>query len=193
MSRRQFSALALIGLTTFGLSALAATTATKPAVTPSAVTDKTLTLESGKVEFLAVGKPSFLKVKGEGSTPTGTLTVANGKASGEFSIELAKLSTGIDMRDEHMKDKYLEVAKHPKAIVRFKDIDVKDGAAKGAIPAELELHGQKKPITMDAELKDGKATGKFKIKLSDYAIEIPKYSGITIADDVDVTIESVLK
>lgn len=193
MSRRHISALTFISATMLGLSAYAATPAAAPATAPAATATKTMTLESGKVEFLAVGKPSFLKVKGEGATPVGTLTVANGKATGEFSIDLAKLSTGIEMRDEHMKEKYLEVAKHPKAIVRFKDIDVKDGAAKGAIPAELELHGQKKPITMDAELKDGKATGKFKIKLSDYAIEIPKYSGITIADDVDVTIESVLK
>ena len=171
----------------------AATSATAPAAAAATASGKTMTIESGKVEFLAVGKPSFLKVKGEGVTPTGTMTVTNGKATGEFSFDLSKLSTGIEMRDEHMKEKYLEVGKHPKAIVRFKDIEVKDGAAKGAIPAELELHGQKKPITMDAELKAGKATGKFKIKLSDYAIEIPKYSGITIADDVDVTIESVLK
>lgn len=186
MSRRHIFALTLISITTFGLSSFATTT-------PAATAGKTMTIETGKVEFLAVGKPSFLKVKGEGVTPTGTMTVTNDKASGEFSFDLTKLSTGIEMRDEHMKEKYLEVGKHPKAIVRFKDVEVKDGAAKGAIPAELELHGQKKPITMDAELKNGKATGKFKIKLSDYAIEIPKYSGITIADDVDVTIESVLK
>ncbi|CAN5630686.1 hypothetical protein BH10BDE1_BH10BDE1_10260 [soil metagenome] len=153
---------------------------------------KTMKVESGTVDFLAVGKPSFLKVKGEGAVPTGEVTVVGDKAAGEFKIDLSQFKTGMEKRDEHMK-KTLEVEKFPTAIVRFKDVAVKDGLMKATIPAELELHGQKKPVALEAEFKDGKATGKFKIKLSEFGIVPPSFAGITIKDEVDVNIDSVIK
>lgn len=162
----------------------------------SQATSPSLGVESGKVEFLAIGKPSFLKVKGLGTAPKGTLTIENGKATGEFTFDLASLDTGIELRNEHMKDKYLEVAKFPKATVRFKDVTAAEGS-KQQIPAELELHGVTKPISLDAELKaSGEkkvAHATFKFKLTDFEIAIPEHLGIRIADEVTVTIESTLK
>lgn len=153
---------------------------------------KTLSASEGRVEFLAIGKPGFLKVKGEGAKPTGNLKIENGKASGEFTVDLSLFKTGIELRDEHMKEKYLEVSKYPKAILRFTDVDVKEGAAKSTVPAELELHGQKKAVAMEASLEGPKAGATFKIKLSDFGIAIPSYAGITVAEDVTITIDAVL-
>lgn len=163
---------------------------------PMENTAKSLAIRSGKVEFLAIGKPSFLKVRGIGTAPIGELKLTGTKASGEFTFDLSTLDTDIALRNEHMKDKYLEVGKFPKATIRFKDVDAKEGA-KSTIPAELELHGVKKTVSLDAELQpDGeakKATGTFKFKLTDFGIAIPTHLGITIADEVTVTIESVLQ
>jgi polyisoprenoid-binding protein YceI len=185
-----FSALAALLLLTTSVNALA------NAASPADSAAKSLAIKSGKVEFLAIGKPSFLKVRGVGTAPVGELKLSGTKASGEFTFDLSSLDTEIALRNEHMKDKYLEVGKFPKAIIRFKDIDAKEGS-KSTIPAELELHGVKKTVSMDAELKpegeSKKATGTFKFKLTDFGIAIPSHLGITIADEVTVTIESVLK
>ncbi|MBN8542048.1 MAG: YceI family protein [Deltaproteobacteria bacterium] len=184
------SAFAALTLLAFSIDALA------NAASPTDSAAKSLAIKSGKVEFLAIGKPSFLKVRGVGTAPTGELKLSGTKASGEFTFDLSSLDTEIALRNEHMKDKYLEVGKFPKATIRFKDVETKEGA-KSAIPAELELHGIKKTVSMDAELKpEGetkKATGTFKLKLTDFGITIPSHLGVTIADEVTVTIESVLK
>lgn len=157
---------------------------------------KSLSVKSGSVEFLAIGKPSFLKVRGKGSAPVGSLKLNGTKASGEFTFDLASLDTEIALRNEHMKEKYLEVGKFPKATIRFTDVDAKE-SSKSTVSAELELHGVKKPIAMDAELKpEGdakKANGTFKFKLTDFGIALPSHLGVTIADEVTVTIESVLQ
>lgn len=185
-----FSTLAALLLVTASMNAPAS------AASPADSTAKSLAIKSGKVEFLAIGKPSFLKVRGIGTAPTGELKLSGSKASGEFTFDLSSLDTEIALRNEHMKDKYLEVGKFPKATIRFKDVDAKEGT-KSTIPAELELHGVKKEVSMDAELKpEGdtkKATGTFKFKLTDFGIALPSHLGVTIADEVTVTIESVLK
>lgn len=185
-----FTALTVLTVFTFTLNSNAASPP------PESTAGKTMAVKSGKVEFLAIGKPSFLKVRGIGSAPKGELKVTGTKASGEFTFDLATLDTDIALRNEHMKDKYLEVGKFPKATIRFKDVEAKDGA-KATIPAELELHGVKKTVSMDAELQPSgeakKATGTFKFKLTDFGIAIPSHLGVTIADEVTVTIESVLQ
>ena len=166
------------------------------ATPPVEIPAKSLAIKAGKVEFLAIGKPSFLKVRGVGSAPSGTLKLKGTKASGEFTFELSSLDTEIALRNEHMKDKYLEVGKFPKATIRFQDAETKDGT-KTSVAAELELHGVKKPVVLEAELKpDGetkKASGSFKFKLTDFSIAIPSHLGVTIADEVTVNIESVLQ
>lgn len=188
------AALAIIPVSSHGKNTASAATPPKEEAVKTAA--PALGVESGKVEFLAIGKPSFLKVKGTGTAPKGSLTIEGDKASGEFTFDLSTLDTGIALRNEHMKDKYLEVGKHPTATIRFKDASAKEGS-KQTIPAEMELHGVKKPVTLEATLKpegDKKvATASFKFKLTDYQIEIPTHLGITIADEVSVTIESTLK
>jgi polyisoprenoid-binding protein YceI len=155
-----------------------------------------LVVESGKVEFLAIGKPSFLKVKGQGAAPHGSLSLQDGKAQGSFTFELASLDTGIDLRNEHMKYKYLEISKYPKATVRFQDVPI-NKQGKQTIPATLELHGIVKKIDLEAEMKPNgeakTATASFKIKLTDFEIAIPEHLGIRIADEVTVNIEAKLK
>lgn len=159
---------------------------------------KKMSAGTGKVEFLAIGSPSFLKVRGKSpAAPKGELTMNDDKASGEFTFDLTSLDTENEMRNDHMKNKYLQVAQFPTATIKFKDVDAKGDSVKATIPAELTLHGKTKPIQLVAELtKAGataKAKGEFKFKLSEYSIDIPKHMGITVADEVTVNIESDLK
>jgi polyisoprenoid-binding protein YceI len=157
---------------------------------------KIRTIQSGSVEFLAIGKPSFLKINGSGGKPSGTLTITDGKAEGDFTFELASLDAKNETRTEHMKNKYLEVEKFPTAKLTFKDVDVKSAEEKVSIPAMLTLHGQTKPVTLEAELGGPEkevAKGTFKMKVTDFGIEKPRYGGIGVDDEITVNINAVLK
>ncbi len=151
----------------------------------------------GGVEFQAVGRPSMLKIVGKGPTPVGAFTAEGEKVSGGFTVDLEKLETGISLRDRHMKEKYLEVGKFPKAELKLTSLKLPkalDGSnvAYKEIPFEgsFKVHGVEKPVkgTADVTVDGGKLSGvaTFAIKLSDFKIDIPKFAGITMAEDVKV-------
>jgi len=70
---------------------------------------------AGSIEFRAIGHPSTLKVIGKGSEFDGQFEVKSTEPQGKASFELAFLETGIQIRDKHMKEKYLQLAKYPQA------------------------------------------------------------------------------
>lgn len=182
------------------------------ATTQAAPAPSTLLMGSDKggVEFQAVGKPSLLRINGKGTPPKGEFTVGGDNASGtkgsdgkivtgEITFDLATLDTGIEMRNSHMKEKYLEVGRFPQAKLKLTEVvlpsswstnqpEVKDTAFKGL----LTLHGIEKPVsgTFSAS-KNGAGIGidaKFTTKITDFGIEIPKYLGITVAEEVNVRV-----
>jgi polyisoprenoid-binding protein YceI len=164
----------------------------------------------GSVKFVAVGHPRAVQIEGKSSGFSGTLAIASegksNKASGDLTFDLDSLTTGISMRDHHMKEKYLETGKFKSAKLSFKDLlvpaellssekgkdkaSVKDMAFKGT----LNLHGVDKEITGKADVaQDGTkitVNATFTIKLSDFKIDIPTYLGITVADEVNITATS---
>jgi polyisoprenoid-binding protein YceI len=161
-----------------------------------------LEASKGTTQFLAVGRPSAIKINGKAPGPTGELTAKKSGGdillSGEAKVDMKALETGIGMRDRHMKEKYLEVDKYSEAILKFTDVKVAgDALKKGGVvtvPATLTLHGQSKPVLVKLDLKPkaDQVVGacEFKLKLSDFAIDIPKFSGITVADEVEVNTET---
>lgn len=153
----------------------------------------------GKVAFDAVGKPKMLKIHGEGTKPTGQMTVENGKVSGQASFDLNTLDTGIDLRNKHMKEKYLETAKHPKATFELVEIKLPNPLPKGdfqqdaPFKGKLTVKGVTKEVSGMAKLsKEGpKLTGKveFGTTVKSYNIDLPSFAGITMADEVNVVVE----
>lgn len=154
----------------------------------------------GSVSFLAVGKPSMLKIHGKAEGPQAKITVADSKMNGTADFSMEKLSTGIEMRDKHMKEKYLETASNPKATLTLKNTKVDSDFEKtlsnaGELPFEgtLKLHGKEQPVKGTYTAKNGKVDAKFQIKLTDYGIEIPTYLGATVAENVDVQVNLPLQ
>lgn len=157
---------------------------------------------TGSTEFRATGHPHVLHVVGKGSGPSGDIHVTDKVASGVLNFDLISLDSGIEMRDEHMKNKYLEVGKYPKAQLTIAKLQLpQEIAGKPFVITEapfqgtLLLHGVSKPIVGTVTLKgDGvnalALDSKFSLKLSDFGIEIPSYAGVTIADDVQVNVVS---
>lgn len=149
---------------------------------------------AGKLTFEAVGRPAMIKIKGESAAPLALLSLENEKASLEANLDLEILKTGIDLRDEHMKEKYLEVKKFPKAKLTISSLPIPAGWEKAPtnisgqkFNGTLSLHGKEIPVEGTFSLNDKKlADAEFKIKLTDFAIEIPSYLGITVADLVTI-------
>jgi polyisoprenoid-binding protein YceI len=164
---------------------------------------QTLDLTEGVgVEFNAVGKPSMISITGTGGKAVGQLALKDGSASGEFTVDLNSFTTDMDTRDEHMKEKYLETSKEgfDKAILKIsqKGLNIKSFPLEGTwapknLKGLLTLHGVTKEVLLVPNVSFNGASAKgevsFKIRLQDYAIEIPSFAGVTVADEVTAVVK----
>ncbi len=150
-----------------------------------------------EVHFEAIGKPSMLKIKGEGATVMANFTIDQDKVTGTAKINLALLSTGIDMRDEHMKEKYLQVKQFPEALLKINNLTLpKNFSLKSPVVndvkfvEQLDLHGVQKEVEGLFKITNEKLSTEadFEIKLSDFNIDIPTYMGVKVADVVKIHI-----
>lgn len=152
--------------------------------------------DQGYTEFLALGNPGFLRIKGTGKAPTGDLTVIEGKLAGTLKMDLTSLDTGMELRNKHMKEKYLQVGTHPEATITIKDQATawspSNGTVDGAkVTGTLKLHGEEKPVEITYTIDEqAKIKAQFELKISDFKMGIPSFMGITVADKVNVTVES---
>lgn len=161
--------------------------------------------DQGKVEFLAVGRPAAIKILGHAQGPTGKLELKRAgdtvKLEGKAELDLDQLDTGIGLRDRHMKEKYLETGKFKQATLTFSDVTIPAATLKSGgeatAKATLNVHGVEKPVDVQIKFQSpaaGQIAGemKFKLKLTDHGIEVPKFSGITVADEVEVTAQTTV-
>lgn len=169
----------------------------------SPVPDKGLELTipkgAGKVEFIATGWPSALRIRGQGRGLEGTLHVDGDVASGSLSFPLDALDTGIDLRNRHMRENYLETAKYPSATLRLTRLDLSrlpEGQAFDVADVDfegvLELHGLPRPVKGTARITRDRTRidvdAALDLRTTDYGIPIPKYMGITVAEQVKVKV-----
>ena len=129
----------------------------------------------------------------EGSTAE--LAVSEQDGNLLLTVPLANLTTGIGLRDRHMRETYLEVQKYPTAVLTIARSAVRapqSGEKLSAdVPGTLLLHGQTRPVSVhyDASGAGGSSTasGAVHINMNDYGITVPSYLGVTIKPDVNVT------
>lgn len=161
--------------------------------------NKLTTMTPGKIDFLAIGKPAMIRIRGEAQSLNGEATIKDKKVTAEFKLPIQSLSTGIELRDKHMKEKYLESEKYTDAVLKIENLELKSLEASKDEPftGTLKLHGIEKPVagTFSNTGSEGsqKIHAEFKIKISDHGIEIPSYAGIKVTDDVEVKIDVELK
>jgi polyisoprenoid-binding protein YceI len=144
-----------------------------------------------RVTFHAVG-PAGLKIEGS----TNELALVEEGDNLVIVVPLGKLQTGIDVRDRHMKDKYLEVDKYPQAKLSVARTVLKLPAAgaklAGDAPGTLTLHGQTKPTQVHYEIKNDGAgysvDGAVHANMNDVGITVPVYLGVTVKPDVDIDV-----
>jgi polyisoprenoid-binding protein YceI len=146
------------------------------------------TASGARVRFLANGTA----MKFEGTTNDLDAEEHDGQLT--LSVPLANLTTGIALRDRHMKEKYLEVQKFPKALLTVARGALKVPARGARVEADvagtMQLHGQTRPVSVHyAAEGTGTSTtarGTVHLNMNDFGIVIPSYLGVTVKPDVDV-------
>jgi polyisoprenoid-binding protein YceI len=132
---------------------------------------------------------------------TGTLTASTARPSaleGNLAVDLRTVDTGIDLRNEHLKEKYLEVDKgagYDQAVlseVTLQGINADAPAGKGSFTGSLMLHGVKKRVTGPVEIRQvptgWRVRASFPVNLPDYNIDKPRYLGVGVKDTVQVSV-----
>lgn len=151
----------------------------------------------GKTEFLAIGKPAMIKINGEGQGPEGTLTITQNTLNGILKVDLNKVTTKIDLRDDHMKNKYLEVSKYPDATLEFVNVELPAtlSSTETEVPfkAKFTMHGKTSDVTGKAKVskntKDVSGNAEFLFKITDYLDTLPSWLGVKVAEEVTVKVQ----
>ena len=126
---------------------------------------------------------------------------ASGRLSGAVEVDLRTLDTGIELRDTHLRDTYLEVDRSQNfARAVLSDIAL-DGAdprtfeGETAFRATLRLHGVERSVSGVAELArtpDGiGVVAHFPVGLTDHAIQAPRYLGVGVRDQLQAEVRFV--
>lgn len=154
----------------------------------------------GRTEFLAIGKPAMIKINGEGQGPEGTLTAAKNSLSGTVKVDLTKLTTKIDLRDNHMKNKYLEVGKYPEAILEIVNLQLPvdfsaltDKDTEVPFTGKFTLHGKTSDVSGKAQVKriakHVAGYAEFVFKITDHLDTLPSWMGVKVAENVTVKVQ----
>ena len=120
----------------------------------------------------------------------------------ELVIDLTSLDTGINLRDRHLRDTYLEVERGDDfATARLSGLQLERALPAGAarhetrFSAELLLHGVRRPVAGEAELRLSNAgvevRASFSVLLPEFNIDSPRYLGIGVRDEVRITVTFV--
>jgi polyisoprenoid-binding protein YceI len=117
---------------------------------------------------------------------------------GTLAVDLRTLDTGISLRNEHLREKYLEVDKgagYDQAVLSdlaLQGLNPDAPAGKGSFTGSLMLHGTKKTVTGPVEVRQAgtgwRVRASFPVNLSDYNIDKPRYLGVGVKDTVQVSV-----
>ena len=113
-----------------------------------------------------------------------------------LEVDLASLDTGIGLRDRHMRDRYLEVAKYPYAVFDGQIARSELGAAQTlrvTARGTLTIHGVTRPrdltCTVEPRSPGYRAQCAFEVLLSDHEIEIPKVMFLKLANEIRLELD----
>lgn len=134
------------------------------------------------------------------SALTGSLTGAPQASTldGSLTVDLRTIDTGISLRNDHLREKYLEVDKgagYDKAVltaVALKGVNADTPEGKGTFTGSLTLHGVTKTVSGPVEIRKAgsglRVKAAFPVNLPDYNIAEPRYLGVGVKNNVQVEV-----
>lgn len=154
----------------------------------------TRTTDAAKAHFHASG-PAGMAI--DGNTPD--VTVNDDGTTVKVVVALGNLTTGVTLRDDHTRNKYIEVGKFPNATLSVARSALKfpaDGATtSGDAQGTMNIHGKDKTVTFHyTASKKGAAisvVGNAALDITDFGITVPSYLGVTVKKDITVDVSFV--
>src|SRR5260221_4175202 len=153
-------------------------------------------IDRGDVKILVPLKPGGAFAATEPCL-SGTLALEGSKPArlaGEVSMDLATIDTGISLRNQHLRENYLDLAKgegFSRAVLSDIHLsDVGGDAFDGTTPftGTLLLHGVKHPVAGTVEIhREGegrRVRAKFPLVLTDFAVTPPEYLGVGVGSSL---------
>ena len=133
---------------------------------------------------------------------SGTLsreTPQAGSYTGALRVDLATLDTGIELRNEHLRNTYLQLDRGPEflhavlsGIVLDEPLPTRANRHQTGFSGTLTLHGVQRAVEGEVELRrrDGRmrVEAEFPVSLDAFDIPPPRYLGIGVRDEVGVTV-----
>ncbi len=116
---------------------------------------------------------------------SGSVSLQDGKFKGkDIVVDLNSLSTGMELRDDHAKNKYLEVKKYPTAVL------LEAVGANGVGKARIKVKDKESLVsgTYKVSSSGKNLKAEFKIKLSSFGIAEINFKGIGVEDEVRIEV-----
>ena len=125
---------------------------------------------------------------------------ANGLSTldGSLAVDLRTLDTGIGLRNEHLREKYLEVNKGTGfetatlSAIDLTGLNPMAPEGKGSFTGLLTVHGVAKTVTGVVDVRRAgsgtRVKASFELDLSDYGIAKPRYLGVGVANTIHVEV-----
>ena len=121
-----------------------------------------------------------------------------GALTGQLVVDLKTLQTGIGLRDNHLREKYLEVQRGPAYTaavldrIRVEGIDFTQPEGKARFRGVLTLHGEQREVSGTADIRRSGAglrvRATFATRISDFQIPSPTYLGVGVQDEVTIKV-----
>mgnify|MGYP000179793268 CR=1 FL=1 len=155
--------------------------------------------KNGKISFYSDGP--LEKIEAHNSQVNSALNIETGAIV--FKVLMKSFVFEKALMQEHFNENYVESDKFPNStlkgkVTNIKDIDfTKDGVYEVEIEGELTIHGitkkvnEKGTFTVSKEGIHGEST--FMLKLADYDIRIPGAVTGKIAEEIEITVDVMLK
>jgi polyisoprenoid-binding protein YceI len=158
-------------------------------------------LEHGDVRVTVPLKPGGA-FEATSTAVAGTLALDVAKPAhlaGEVTLDLSTIDTGIALRNQHLRENYLEVAKgagYDKAVlsdIRLADADGEAFAGGSAFTGTMLLHGTKHEVAGRVEVRPEGASRhvrvEFPLNLTDFGVAPPEYLGVGVGSKLLVKVQ----
>lgn len=118
--------------------------------------------------------------------------------TGSLAVDLRTLDTGIALRNEHLRNRYLETSRGggfevaELAELRLEDADAESFEGRTSFTGTLRLHGVQRAIAGRANIRREasllRVEAEFALDLAAFGIEKPQYLGVGVKNEVQVKV-----